>query len=191
MPAALDRPQLGISVPSFPESLPVLTELCEAFIAQAPRLPPQAHLLLRLSVAEACRNAISQPFVAGRLSLVSCRLLGSMRDDPEDLAVEVTDAGAGFAVGGYTPPYRPFQIGTQGRIHALMSQEIIATIESPTTVSLTACDCPDDCVEPANHSQRGLGLLALCRCWRVVVFCYDPATGTTLRLSGPIYQANG
>jgi hypothetical protein len=34
-------------------------------------------------------------------------------------------------------------------------------------------------------SGKGLGLLALVRCWQTVIFSYDEETGTKLRLERP------
>lgn len=179
------QPVYSLDVPSFPQSLPTLTELCETFIAESPRISAQAAMILRLSVGEACRNALSQATPPGRLSVVTLAFYGRS-GMPAHMAVAVTDPGTGFPVGGFRPPYRPFQIGSQAPILALMGQEVVAEIESSTVVRLQVRPTETE-PETNGHAQpRGLGILALCRCWGDVVYSYDPERGTTLRLARPI-----
>lgn len=179
------QPVYSLDVPSFPQSLPTLTELCETFIAESPRISAQAAMILRLSVAEACRNALGQATPPGRLSVVTLAFYGRS-GLPAHLAVEVTDPGTGFPVGGFKPPYRPFQIGSQTTILHLMAQDVVAEIESSTVASLRVRPTENGSEANGHGQPRGLGVLALCRCWGDVVYSYDPERGTTLRLARPV-----
>lgn len=185
MSHSLAQPVYSLDVPSFPQSLPTLTELCETFIAESPQLSAQAAMILRLSVGEACRNALNQATPPGRLSVVTLAFFGRS-GLPGHLAIEVTDPGSGFPVGGFKPPYRSFQIGSQTPILNLMGQEVVAEIESSTVVRLHARPTQTEAESNGHGHPRGLGILALCRCWGDVMYSYNPERGTTLRLARPI-----
>lgn len=181
------HPRYSITVPSFADSYSVLNELCETFITESQFVRAETALMLRLSVSEACRNALHQPTAAGRLSLVKLSFFGG-NPKAASLRVEITDAGTGFPVGGFKPPYRSFQVGTEQPVITLLGQQVVALVESPIAVRLRAKPAHEQ-TPKATVPERGLGVLALCRCWEDVLFHYDEQHGTTLTLARPLLSA--
>jgi hypothetical protein len=187
------NPQLiyTLTVPCFPDSLMVLEGLAETFIDESSHLPGDIALVLRLSVSEACRNALNQGAPQGRLNLVTMSVWRLGPADVFDFALEIEDPGTGLQIGGFKPPYRSFQQGTETTLLRVLGQDVKAHIEDAYQVRLFAgkADSSDDAVPREaliqGASEKGLGLLALVRCWQTVIFSYDEEKGTKLRLEKP------
>jgi hypothetical protein len=100
-----------LTVPCFPDSLMVLEGLTETFIDEGSHLPGDIALVLRLSVSEACRNALNQGAPQGRLNLVTMSVWRLGPADVFDFALEIEDPGTGLQIGGFKPPIALFNTG--------------------------------------------------------------------------------
>jgi hypothetical protein len=182
----------SLTVPSAAESLTVLEGLCETFITESEVVAPDIALILRLSVAEACRNALTLSRVRERLNLTTLTFLRiAPGNDVTGIALEITDSGDGLAVDGVKPPYPPEMLGKRFVLAEPLDQQVIAKVEKPDRALLfsRALDTEASLLSReamiAGAPERGLGLLALCRCWSLVSFRFDPDRGTTVRLEKP------
>ncbi|MDX1973608.1 MAG: ATP-binding protein [Candidatus Sumerlaeia bacterium] len=188
----------AITVPCSPDSITVLEGLCETFLQLTGNQgSDQATLVIRLAVAEACRNALAQHSPAGRISVCSLSFIReSIKVGAHPLAsliLEITDPGRGLRVAGVYPPY-PAQMHSQLYVlQEVLGQTLIARVENATTLKLLCLDEADsnsltrrERIERMN--ERGLGLLALTRTWNRVVFTWDEEKGNTVRLSKPVLE---
>lgn len=187
-------PVYTLSVPSVPDSVTVLEDLCDIYLARVPGLDAEATQQLRLSVAEACRNALSMPAVAGRVASVR---VSFFRDTarptgPRISAMEIGDPGAGVEIEGHRPPYPRSLVGRRFRFLDVLDYTLYCVVDDAITVHFTAeaqIDTPRGLTreELLSRAQpRGLGLLALCRSWEVVEFRHRADSGTVLRLESPL-----
>ncbi len=181
-----------LTVPCVPDSQAVLEGLCETFLTDSASVTPEMALIVRLSVAEACRNALHQEPVSGRLRLATLTFLRTRSEkDLRSVAIEIQDPGGGLMVRGQTPPYQYPCVENPTLLAEVLDQRIEVVIEDPFTVRLYSRDSQDldfekNREEMIRHvSPGGLGLLAICRCWESVRFIYNPEIGTTLRLEDP------
>lgn len=181
-----------LTVPATAEALPVLEGLCETFIREGDLVSHDIALILRLSVTEACQNALSLKARRGRLNVVTLFFLGNNGALKGAVGLEIRDSGSGLPIDGHLPPYPSAMLGKEIVLDTLLDQEVVARIETPLRVALFSREVNDgaEMLTPdalnAAPRQRGFGLLALCRCWKSVVFSYDPEHGTSLRLEQPM-----
>ncbi len=180
-----------LTVPCSPESLAVLEELTETFLGGSGQLQPELALVLRLSVAEACRNALSQEAAPGRLNLVTMSFWRIAPGEALDFALEIEDPGSGLEVNGALPPYPPTHVGTSSVIARLLGQGVVAHVEDPYRLRLSVMVLTGAHEEPSGRMPlqtkraRGLDLLALASCWQSVRYSYCEAKGSHLRLEKP------
>jgi len=188
-----DNTLYTVTVPCVPESFIVMEDLCETFLGDNDEISPEDAILIRLSVAEACRNALSRQRTGDDEDSFSVASLGFYRASAgkAGLALEITDPGAGFRLDGKVPPYPEEMVGTEHRVASLLGQCVIARVESPVDVVLVLrrdeeSDDPEATREEMimHAGEHGLGLLALCRCWERVLYSYDPVEGNRLWLEG-------
>jgi hypothetical protein len=179
----------SLTVPSTPESLTVLEGLCETFITASEKVTPDVALLLRLSVAEACRNALALPPVPGRLNLTTLTFQRmSPGTDAAGICMEVSDSGDGLRIGGCTPPYPSHLHGTEVVLAQPLHQQVVARVADEWRATLSSRELtplefvPSREALMAGSPEQGLGLLALCRCWSDVSFHHRTGKGTTVRL---------
>lgn len=182
----------SLTVPSALESLTVLEGLCETFITASEKVTPDVALLLRLSVAEACRNALALPPVTGRLNLTTLTFLRvAPGTDAAGICLEVADSGQGLRIDGCHPPYPKGLHGREVVLAQPLHQQVIAHVTGEWGAKLSSRELtPEDSLPSrealmAGSPERGLGLLALCRCWSDVSFRHRAGKGTTVRLSDP------
>ena len=205
----------SVTVPCVPESMAVLEDLCEAFIEAGEGLDGHAALILRLSVAEACRNALAQKDPESTFNLVTLRFLRGDAAGPRGLVLEISDPGIGLPIQGKRPPYAAGWVGQTVQVGEVLGQPILAHVEGLGSCSLAlgaegetlkllalpprasrscslALGAEGETPRPARRElilealeEKGYGLLALCQCWRVVHFHHESGKGTTLRLEEP------
>lgn len=186
-------PVYTLSVPSVPDSITVLEDLCDIYLARVPGLDVESTQMLRLSVAEACRNALAMNAAAGRVASVR---VSFYRDADRHAAsriaaMEIGDPGSGVEIDGCRPPYPHGLIGRRVHFLNVLDYSLFAEVVDARTVHFTAEAQPAR-TAPVTRAEllsvaqpRGLGLLALCRSWERVAFHHEPDTGTVLRLEGP------
>ncbi|MGF1572547.1 MAG: ATP-binding protein [Sumerlaeia bacterium] len=184
-----------LTVPCVPDSLAVLEVLCENYIYSSHKITEQAALVVRLAVAEACRNALSQRSSNGGLSVASLTFLreGTKKSeqDLDNLVLEIKDPGPGLQVAGKYPPYAEEMHDQLYVLQEILGQTLIARVDSAHDVTIL---CLDE-AESAGLTRReridkmndhGLGLLALTRTWNRVTFHFSTEGGNTVRLKKPI-----
>lgn len=182
----------SVTVPTSIDSFTVMEGLCETFLSEESGISSHMALVLRLSVAEACRNALTRDPIKGQLAVCTLSFLRQQRNKSRSLALEITDPGGGFQVRGKRPPYEAGLVGREIVVLSLLGQEIVADVTSEWSLELIGRDSD----EPTHHGltretllagagEYGLGLLALTRCWEVVRFTFKPDRGNVLRLEGP------
>lgn len=194
----MDRPKgeevvYALTVPCAPDSIAVLEDLCEAFIRGGNGAEEGVALLLRLSVAEACRNALRQRDPHKPLNLATLRFLRVRgADGKASLALEVEDPGLGLPVLGLRPAYPGDLVGGEHLLRKVLGQVLKARVETPERARLLYSEAPADFDRVHGRfdliqgiQESGFGLVAIARCWESVVFTHDPANGTLLRLDGP------
>ncbi len=173
----------------------IIEDLCEIHIAGPSGQTDDTTTFLRLSVAEACRNALARRPAANRIGTVRLAFFHSPKPGATGGigALEITDSGAGFGVNGDLPPYPREAIGKTVHYMDVLDCRLMATVRDAASVRIEASAPANGNGVPldrelliARAQPRGLGLLALCRCWREVLFTHEPGVGTTLRLSGPL-----
>ena len=182
-----------LTVPCNPESQAVFEGLCETFISEDEGLEPEVALTLRLSVAEACKNALAQEAGEGHMNVATLTFCHrGDKTDPQSLILKIEDPGRGLVVKGSRPPYPGSLVGQKATLFATLRQEVIAEVLSQTDVRVYSPDPAEQTAQlPAretmvkNADPKGIGMLALCRCWHRILYTYDPAKGTTLRLEKP------
>lgn len=180
-----------VTVPANVESFTVMEGLCETFLTEEEGISSHMALVLRLSVAEACRNALSREPRTGQLAVASLAFLRQTEGGQRGLALEISDPGNGFRVEGKKPPYPDEFVGGEFVILAILGQEIVARVSSPWSVALTNRDAVESSANLtretllAGAGEYGLGLLALTRCWDLVEFTFDPHKANLLRLERP------
>ncbi len=187
-------PVYSLTVPSVSDSLTILEDLCEIYITAIPGLDEDALTFLRLSVAEGCRNALSQEPGPNRVGTVGLSFYRTRQANGQHplTALEINDSGIGLQIEGNTSPYPREVMGREIEFLRILDYQIIASVADPFMVRLKAapvngCEAPLERDMLISSAQpRGLGLLALCRCWQEVLFVHEPGAGTTLRLSGPV-----
>lgn len=184
-----------LTVPCVPESLAVLEGLCENYIHSTDAISEQAALVIRLAVAEACRNALKQQHPHGGVSVTTLTIL---RQEPhvedntlQNLVLEIQDPGPGLLVAGRYPPY-PVEMHNQLYVlQEVLGQTIIARVDDAHSITLL---CMDEAESGGltrreriqKMSDHGLGLLALIRTWGRVQFFWSRTNGNTVRLKNPI-----
>lgn len=181
----------SITVPSGLESMAVLEDLCDGFLAsRQPFCSPDAELVLRLAVVEGCRNALLQKAQRGRLSVVTVTLLRA-EDDPSNVGLEIMDPGRGLEINRHLPPYPDSCVGAEFLVTRVMDQAVLAKVTSPTTITLRCVHYTDMLKDLPRETillglkDGGYGLLSLCRTWETVVFEHLIGEGTLLRLQHP------
>jgi hypothetical protein len=180
-----------LTVPCAPDSLAVLEGLTETFLGASSHLPSDIALVLRLSVAEACRHALSQQAPPGRLNLVTMSFWKIGASGAFDFALEIEDPGRGIEVNGVLPPYPPEHVKTSSIIARVLGQGVVAHVEDPHHLRLSVMELSGDDEESTRRKpthekgEKGLGLLALASCWQSVRVTYDEAKGSRLRLEKP------
>jgi hypothetical protein len=187
----------SLTVPSTPDSLMVLEGLGETFLTASDKVPADIALVLRLSVAEACRNALACEAPADRLNLTTLTFvrLGQAKD-VRGIGLEIRDSGTGLAIEGHKPPYPPELVGREVVLAELLDQQVVAKVNSAWVLTLSSRETNSRGASRrtrevilAETGDHGLGLLALCRCWALVRFTHEPGRGTTVRLEGPTLTA--
>ncbi|MBX3728886.1 MAG: hypothetical protein KF858_06850 [Candidatus Sumerlaeia bacterium] len=187
----------SLTVPSTPESLMVLEGLGETFLTASDSVPDDIALILRLSVAEACRNALACDAPADRLNLTTLTFvrLGPAKD-VRGIGLEIRDSGTGLPIDGHRPPYPDHMVGKEYILAELLDQHVVAKVADPWSLKLSSREVNSRSAGRrtreailAETGERGLGLLALCRCWSLVRFTHDPERGTTVRLEGATLTA--
>jgi hypothetical protein len=182
----------AVTVPATEDSRVIVEDLCMTFVSGEAVSNPDSVLMLRVAVAEAFQNAISQEPVVGGVRLVRVVFYRQRLSATNGLAMEITDPGPGLVVAGQAPPYPRELVGREIGLCRAVDHRIIARVKSPHEVRLRArqIDLPPraEPVPPRDlltGRPTGLGLLALCRGWQRVVFRHVPGEGNLLRLESP------
>lgn len=186
----------SLTVPCAEESQVVLEGICETFLSSSQEVSDEAALIIRLSVAEACRNALMQRAPNGGLSLATLTFLTTGSTEKNDLSriiLEIQDPGRGLKIDGFYPPYQKSQVGKLYVLSKVLGQTIYARIDDPYNSSIMVIDQESEVELPRKQvvetlESAGFGLLALSKTWRKVKFSWDPKSGNMLRLSRPILE---
>lgn len=183
-----------LTVPCVPDSLAVLEGLCETFIADDAHLSSDGELILRLSVVEACRNALAQRRPDQSFSVTTLRFLRLGEDDAriDNIALEVADPGCGFLIDGAFPPYPDGHVGREFLLQSAVGWEVHGIVKDPLTVQL-GCrqagpgegDSREAVLANIDDQEPPMGLLAIARCWETAEYSHRPGLGTVLRLQFP------
>jgi anti-sigma regulatory factor (Ser/Thr protein kinase) len=172
------------------EPLARLEEASERFLASWPGAAAHDPFVLRLTIREACTNALRHGRPDEQTAIVTLSFIHVGGGEHPGLAVEVTDSGGGMRVGGAAPPYPEAHLGAEFPLLRVLDQEVVARVESPRRIRLRSGETP--CVSPPPGRGEmlrtlrggGYGILMLCRCWCHVSYTLVPGRGNVLRLAG-------
>ncbi len=170
----------------------VFDDLCETYLLRAGWADAENALAVRLSVTEGCTNAIKQGAQGATGAEATLTFLWDESPPHAGLSVEITDPGPGLQLGGALPPYPDAMCHRQFPLGRVMDQQVVAVVESPWSVRVTAAEHEPDggdgrverFADLARLGRGGYGMLMMALCWDRVTYSTSPGGGTVLRMKG-------